>query len=215
MKATITLLITILVVTLAIAGFNAYEIYQGEPVVQVIEKETIKIIRLKQVYYEREEINSRIKEIQSYEDYDKVINLYGEIAGNREIAMLLLNHALVRGVPVNLAFALCRQESGFNPQAKNENVKGGKIKSRDYGLMQLNTVRFAEAYKEHGLEGVMIPEMNISLGLKALEELYYQHNKVWDRAIIAYNGRFALGAAEHLVRVYTFERKYDKLFNDL
>ena len=215
MRTKTTLLITILVSIWLVMGFEIYDEYQTEdPVIQVIEKETIKIIRVKQVYYERMEINSRIMEIQAHEDYDKVISLYGEIARSRELAMLILNNALVKRVPVNVAFALCRQESNFNVKAKNENIKNGKVRSSDYGLFQINTTRFKTQYREHGLDWIMIPENNVEVGLSALRDLHRQHGS-WDVAIIKYNGRYEKGADMHLVRVYEYERQYDKLFNNL
>lgn len=182
---------------------------------EIAVKETITIIREKQVYFERTEVNQRIQEIQAYEDYDKVIALYGEIAGDRGIARLILNNALVRKIPVNLAFALCKQESDFKPQTRGKNIKDGKALSTDYGLYQLNSQVFRTQLKEHGVDWMLVPENNIGLGLTHLQELYFRHGESWDLAIIRYNGRYTKGADEHLVRVYTYEREFDKLFNNL
>ncbi len=184
-----------------------------EPVIEVHEKVTI--VREKQVYFERLEINQRIQEIQSYEDYDRVINLYGNIAGDREVARLILNNSLVRKIPVNLAFALCQVESTFKPSAMNRNIKDGKTISTDYGLFQLNSQVFRTHIKKNGKDWLLMPENNISLGLTHLQELYYRHGKSWDLAVIRYNGRFDRGADEHLVNVYRYEREFDKLFNNL
>ena len=177
--------------------------------------ETITIVREKQIYFERLEINQRIQEIQAYEDYDKVINLYGNIAGDRETARLILNNSLVRRIPVNLAFALCRVESTFKLSAMNRNIKNGKTISTDYGLFQLNSQIFRAQIKKNGLDWLLVPENNISLGLTHLQELYFRHGESWDLSIIRYNGRFDRGADEHLVNVYRFEREFDKLFNGL
>ncbi|KKL07426.1 hypothetical protein LCGC14_2586140 [marine sediment metagenome] len=184
-----------------------------EPVIEVHEKVTI--VREKQVYFERLEINQRIQEIQSYEDYDRVINLYGNIAGDREVARLILNNSLVRKIPVNLAFALCQVESTFKPSAMNRNIKNGKTISTDYGLFQLNSQVFRTHIKKNGKDWLLMPENNISLGLTHLQELYFRHGKSWDLAVIRYNGRFDRGADEHLVNVYEWERIFDKMFNSL
>ena len=177
--------------------------------------ETITIVREKQIYFERLEINQRIQEIQSYEDYDKVINLYGNIAGDREIARLILNNSLVRRIPVNLSFALAMQESNFKIDSINRNIKNGKTLSTDYGLFQLNSQIFRTHIKKNGKDWVLSPENNISLGLTHLQELYFRHGESWDLAVIRYNGRFDRGADEHLVNVYRYEREFDKLFNNL
>ncbi len=177
--------------------------------------ETITIVRERQVYFERLEINQRIQEIQAFLDYDKVINLYGNIAGDREVARLILNNSLVRKIPVNLSFALIKVESNFKANAINRNIKDGKTLSTDYGYCQLNSQVFRTQIKKNGKDWLLMPENNISLGLTHLQELYFRHGKSWDLAVIRYNGRFDRGADEHLVNVYKWERIFDKRFNSL
>ena len=208
----INVLLSAAIIGTALLGYIVI-IITKEPVIEVHEKVTI--VREKQVYFERLEINQRIQEIQAYEDYDKVINLYGNIAGDREVARLILNNSLVRRIPVNLAFALCRVESAFKPDAENRNIKNGKTISTDYGLFQLNSQIFRTHIRKNGKDWLLVPENNISLGLTHLQELYFRHGKSWDLAIIRYNGRFDRGADEHLVSVYRYEREFDKLFNNL
>ncbi len=193
-------------------GFIYYNTAK-EPTIEIHEKVTI--VREKQVYFERMEINQRIQEIQAYEDYDKIINLYGNIAGDREIARLILNNSLVKKIPVNLAFALCKQESLFKSDATNRNIKDGKTLSIDYGLFMLNSQTFRTHLKSNGKDWLLLPENNVDLGLTHLQELYFRHGESWDLAIIRYNGRYSRGADEHLVNVYRIERELDKLFNSL
>lgn len=192
-----------------------YDIFSSMNKTEIKVHETITIVRERQIYFERIEINQRIQEIQAFEDYDKVINLYGNIAGDREVARLILNNSLVRKIPVNLAFALCQVESTFKPDAMNKNIKDGKTLSTDYGLFQLNSQIFRTQIKKNGKDWLLMPENNISLGLTHLEQLYFRHGESWDLAIIRYNGRFDRGADEHLVSVYRYEREFDKLFNNL
>ena len=203
---------SMLIIVLALLIYIVTQI-MNDPTIEI--RETVTIVRERQVYFERLEVNQRIQEIQAFEDYDKIINLYGNIAGDREIARLILNNSLVRRIPVNLAFALCQVESTFKPNAMNRNVKNGKTISTDYGLFQLNSQIFRTHIRKNGEDWLLMPENNISLGLTHLQELYFRHGKSWDLAIIRYNGRFDRGADEHLVSVYRYEREFDKLFNNL
>lgn len=205
--------IFLVILTIMILTLNIYDAYNDNNEIEVYE--TITIVREKQVYFERLEINHRIQEIQSYEDYDKVINLYGNIAGDREVARLILNNSLVRKIPVNLSFALIKVESNFKANAINRNVKDGKTISTDYGYCQLNSQIFRTHIRKNGKDWLLMPENNISLGLIHLEQLYFRHGESWDLSIIRYNGRFDRGADEHLVNVYRYEREFDKLFNNL
>lgn len=211
MKNKIIYLISLILIT---AGVY-YDIFSSMNKTEIEVHETITIVRERQIYFERIEINQRIQEIQAFEDYDKVINLYGNIAGDREVARLILNNSLVRKIPVNLAFALCQVESTFKSDAMNKNIKDGKTLSTDYGLFQLNSQIFRTQIKKNGKDWLVAPENNISLGLTHLEQLYFRHGESWDLAIIRYNGRFDRGADEHLVNVYRYERELDKLFNEL
>ncbi len=206
--------LNLITIILCIA-FGSYIIVKlnADPTIEVHEE--ITIVRERQVYFERMEINQRIQEIQAYEDYDKVIALYGNITGDREIARLILNNCLVRKIPVNLGFALCKQESNFVWTTATKNVKGGKILSTDYGLFQLNSATFRSKYAEYGKAWILAPENNVDLGLEYLRQLYDRHGDSWDRAIIRYNGRFEKGADEHLINIYKYEREFDKLFNAL
>ena len=213
MKLTGYIHLFLVIFTIMILVLNIYDAYNDNGEIEV--HETITIVREKQIYFERLEINQRIQEIQAFEDYDRIINLYGNIAGDREIARLILNNSLVRQIPVNLAFALCQVESTFKPGATNRNVKNGKTISTDYGLFQLNSQIFRTHIRKNGEDWLLMPENNISLGLTHLQELYYRHGKSWDLAVIRYNGRFDRGADEHLVNVYEWERIFDKMFNSL
>lgn len=205
--------IFLMILTIMILTLNIYDAYNDNNEIEV--HETITIVREKQVYFERLEINQRIQEIQAYEDYDKIINLYGNIAGDRKVARLILNNSLVRRIPVNLSFALIKVESNFKANAINRNVKDGKTISTDYGYCQLNSQIFRTQIKKNGLDWILLSENNISLGLTHLQELYFRHGESWDLSIIRYNGRFDRGADEHLVNVYKWEREFDKLFNAL
>lgn len=203
-----TALLSILLIL--VCGHFAYDFFLEVEVKEV--REVVQIVRVEEPYYERMLINERIKEMQKYGGYDKVLEVYGGVARNYDIGVLLLTTALTHEVPINIAFGLCRQESNFRPNAINENIKDGKVRSRDHGLMQLNDRRFGSYYRKYGKEWIIDSQNNIFLGIKELRRLYDDTGS-WDLAIIKYNGRFSKGADEHLVNVYGWEREYDKLFN--
>ena len=73
-------------------------------------------------------------------DYqDWVIEFFMEICSNREVAQAILFSSDVYDVSPSLAFALCWEESRFNPNAIN---RGNQDESIDRGLFQLNSKSF-------------------------------------------------------------------------
>ncbi|KKL28781.1 hypothetical protein LCGC14_2371750, partial [marine sediment metagenome] len=86
MKLTGYIHLFLMIFTIMILVLNIYDAYNDDDGIEI--HETITIVRERQVYFERLEVNQRIQEIQAFEDYDKIINLYGNIAGDREIARL-------------------------------------------------------------------------------------------------------------------------------
>ncbi|MCL2440725.1 MAG: lytic transglycosylase domain-containing protein [Treponema sp.] len=69
-----------------------------------------------------------------------VIDFFTGICSGREIAQAILNSSDEFDVPPALAFALCWEESRFNPYAINRQNRNGTI---DRGLFQLNSRSFA------------------------------------------------------------------------
>lgn len=81
--------------------------------------------------------------LSSYRDpefQEKVIDFFGELTGSRDVASVVLANASAIGVAPALAFALCAEESGYNPQAFNRN----KNNTVDRGLFQLNSASFPQ-----------------------------------------------------------------------
>jgi len=68
-----------------------------------------------------------------------VIEFFTALCSSREIAAAILYNADEFDVPPALAFALCWEESRFNPNAINRNNRDGSI---DRGLFQLNSRSF-------------------------------------------------------------------------
>ena len=70
-----------------------------------------------------------------------VIEFFTEICSRREIAQIILQNTDVYDVSVALAFALCWEESRFNPHAVGKPNRDGSI---DRGLFQLNNRSFPD-----------------------------------------------------------------------
>ena len=73
-------------------------------------------------------------------DYrDWVTDFFTGISKNREIAEVILYNCNINNVSPSLVFALCWEESRFNPNAVNRHNRDGSI---DCGLFQLNNHSF-------------------------------------------------------------------------
>jgi len=77
----------------------------------------------------------------SYRDPDlkeKVQAFFTDLSGSSEIAEAVLSNASTIGIAPALAFSLCAEESGYNPQAINRN----RNDTIDRGIFQLNSASF-------------------------------------------------------------------------
>jgi len=114
-------------------------------------------------YFEKPEVTEDIIEITYYDDrnlffsssekisdpileyfrnpefQEWVIVFFTGICSNREIAQAILVNSDRYDVPPALAFALCWEESRFNPRAINRGNRDGSV---DRGLFQLNSSSF-------------------------------------------------------------------------
>ena len=82
--------------------------------------------------------------LEYYRNFDYkewVIDFFAAICKNREIAWSILDSSDEFDIPPALAFALCWEESRFNPNAINRQNKDGSI---DRGLFQLNNKSFPQ-----------------------------------------------------------------------
>jgi hypothetical protein len=76
---------------------------------------------------------------QNIEIRDDIVGFFSLITHSEEIAAVVLTNANEFGIPPSLAFALCWEESRYNPFAVN--IKN-RNKSIDRGLFQLNNASF-------------------------------------------------------------------------
>jgi soluble lytic murein transglycosylase-like protein len=76
---------------------------------------------------------------RNLETRDMVEDYFAAVTGSREIASVILANAVEFDIPPVLAFALCREESRYNPAAVNRTNRNASI---DRGLFQLNDRSF-------------------------------------------------------------------------
>jgi soluble lytic murein transglycosylase-like protein len=152
-------------------------------------------------YYVREEVNKRIQEYIKENRYQEVVVAYAKKMKSYDTAHLLITIALKYEVPVNVVFAMARQESGFNEKALGAH---GEI-----GLMQL----LPRSFPKWAKKSLYDPRTNISLGC---EHLLYKKAKgrgTLEEAIMRYNGKSDAGF-DHMTKVLKWEREFDKAFNE-
>lgn len=98
--------------------------------------------------------------------------------------------ALAQGVPPQIALAVASHESGFNPNATNNNTNG----TTDYGVMQLNST----TVQTLGLSNPLDPQANIDAGVGLLAGYLRQYGGDEAKALQAYAsgpGTVASGSA--------------------
>ena len=102
-----------------------------------------------------------------------------------EIQEYLYNKCVEHNVPYELALAIIKNESDFNPKETNKNEDG----SIDRGIMQINSVHIKE-FKKQGLSDMFNPYENINFGIILLANLCSLYEDE-HRILMAYN--FGIG----------------------
>lgn len=118
-----------------IGKFSGY-FKRTAPVVYIeIEKEDFSTL-----FAQSETIPDPILEYFRNPEYkDWVVEFFSDVCSNYEIAYAIINSSDEFNVPPALAFALCWEESRFNPNAINRKNRNGSV---DRGLFQLNNQSF-------------------------------------------------------------------------
>ncbi|MBF0201889.1 MAG: transglycosylase SLT domain-containing protein [Desulfamplus sp.] len=140
---------------------------------------------------------------------ERILDFYGVLARDRDIARLILKESLENHVPVNLAFALAWRESGFNPRAVNKNRNG----SVDRGIFQLN-----DSYRQEWSEDSFYDAAkNVKEGVLHLKQCL--EDTGWDiaRALGAYNaglnaslkGRLSVSTLKYIDDILKKEARLD------
>jgi len=142
-----------------------------------------------------------------------IYDFYNKFTHNEEITFYIIHYALEYEIPVNMLFALSKQESGFNAKAigKNDN------NTYDYGLMQLNSNTFKEWIKNNSKESIFIIKNNVRLSAQFLAEKYAIYNN-WTEAFISYNAGNTIKIGNHTIKhfhnVLKYEKEFDVAFNE-
>lgn len=110
---------------------------------------------------------------------------------------LIVEHARLNGVRVDLVRAVVQVESGFNPYAKSP--KGAM------GLMQL----MPQTMKQYGVRNAFNPVENVRAGVAYLRELLDRYRNNEELALAAYNaGPAAVDKYDQTVPPYTETKHY-------
>jgi hypothetical protein len=89
---------------------------------------------------------------------DQVADFFAALCGSRQVAAAILDNAEAFKVSPGLAFALCWEESRYNPRAINRKNRDGSV---DRGLFQLNNRSFPNV-EEHDF---FDPQINAWYGM--------------------------------------------------
>ena len=105
-----------------------------------------------------------------------------------EVKQMVMREAANSNVPVSLALAVAKVESDFNARALSS--AGAR------GVMQIMP---ATGKHEFGVSpnSLWDAQLNISLGVQFLEQLYNQYDQRWDMALSHYNGGTIKGSTPH------------------
>ena len=196
----------LLITTLIAVGGAAYIVAQDRNGGPIIIREVETVVNTRHVYLSRLEVNDMIYREIDAGRMEWIYLFYDAITGSRTVTHVLLQSALLYEVPVNLLFALCNRESGFDPLAVNGSNSNG---TSDFGLLQLNTGTFSTLDEKTLLN----PSENVLIGTQYLLTRF-ENVDSWELAVIAYNGgsgpRIAESALLHLNWVLAYERTFDR-----
>lgn len=97
---------------------------------------------------------------------------------------LFIKYGNEYNIPAVLLKAIAKAESGLNPNIISKPNKNG---SKDYGLMQINSIHL----NKNGLteENILDPETNIKTGAKILRYCMNKHNELTWQSLNCYNGK--------------------------
>jgi soluble lytic murein transglycosylase-like protein len=94
-----------------------------------------------------------------------------------EVARAVEVYAHAEGLPVMLASALVRSESGFNPAVSNKGA---------LGLMQIKLITARKVGYEGDEAGLLDPLTNLEYGMRHLAQIYRMTNRDICRTIAVY-----------------------------
>jgi hypothetical protein len=145
---------------------------------------------------------------------EEVTAFFTRICGSREVADTILKEAVQLAIPPSLAFALCWQESRFDPFAVNPHNRDGSV---DRGLFQLNSNSFPRLSEGD----FFIPQINAQYGMSHLR-MCLDTGGSEVAALAIYNagsGRVQTGGTprqtlDYVAKVLAAQRKIDRVFSE-
>jgi hypothetical protein len=102
-----------------------------------------------------------LRTYQNLDLRDDVVEFFSRITHSQELAAVMLTNAYEFGIPPSLAFALCWEESRYNPYAVNNKNHNTSI---DRGLFQLNNASFPNLSEDDFYN----PNLNAHYGMSHL-----------------------------------------------
>lgn len=184
-----------------------------------VDETTIKESNLQRIYkpvtytqtsefYSRYDINKIVGDISQ----SNINNIYNTETRNYIITSIIVEEAMQQGVPVNLAFAIAKVESHFNPAAVNYNHD-----SADYGLFQLNN-----SYRNWNRSDFFDIRKNTREGVRYLKEMLVLFDGNILKAVAAYNcgpgrvlnNKIPESTEMYITKVVAAEDEFNILFND-
>ena len=134
-------------------------------------------------YYTRHDVNAVIEEL----GVSQVVTFFNQYTNDTFVSVVIIQEAMERQIPVNVAFSLAWRESQFNTFNVSPKNRNG---SRDWGLFQLN-----DTYYKWSRDEFFDIEKNVAAGVAHLEYCLDEMEDI-QLALAAYN------AGVHGVRTY-------------
>lgn len=161
-----------------------------------------------ETFYKRYDVNNIIDELT----ISQIHNVYNRETHSYIIVSSIFKEAIRQNVPVNLAFAIAKVESNFNPSAINYNHT-----STDYGLFQLNN-----SYRNWSEEDFFNINKNTQEGIRYLKEMMDLFEGDILKALAAYNcgptrvlnNRIPKSTEMYITKVLEAEDEFNILFNN-
>ena len=124
--------------------------------------------------------------------------LFAKSLSKSDVQVIVVREAANSVVPPELALAVARVESNFNPNARSS--AGAR------GVMQImpRTAKGVFGVDRHELWD---PKLNIQLGIDYLAQLYHRYGQRWDLALSHYNGGTLRGKGA-FAKPHSYTRNY-------
>lgn len=122
---------------------------------------------------------------------------------NKDIQKYLYNKCKEYNVPYDLAIAVIKTESNFNPNLVHKNSNG----SKDYGIFQINTINHKWLSEELGITDFLNPYQNIDAGVYMLSQLIQKYD---DDHIVLMSYNMGERATKNLVNRGIYSSRYSR-----